>query len=101
MVAWLGTLRAWGAPGPWSNVAGSRGCACLCVCMCEDVCATARARVRGAPGRNKLSRRRPSEAGAALRLAREGKGRDAAVAADSDISGGLLFRKFLAALAGG
>lgn len=70
------------------------------VCACVSVCMIARARVRGAPGRNKLSRQRPSEAGAALRLAREGVGRDAAVASDSDISGRLLFRKFRAALAG-
>lgn len=93
----------WCAPGRWPSVCpgalgppeGAVSGLCVCVCVCAP-----RVFVCGARARNKLSRRRPlpSRVGPGLRLGRE-KGGPAA--ADSDMSGCLLFRKFCAALAAG
>ena len=79
-------------PGPLEGAVSGCVCVCVCVCACARVC--------GVRAPNKLSRLRPLRPGVGpgLRLAREEGG---PAAADSDMSGCLLFRKFCAALAAG
>jgi hypothetical protein len=62
LAACPGMLRGRRAPGPWPSVPGAQGDGGVRVC------------VRDAPGRNKLSRRRPSAAWACDSEGREGRG---------------------------